>query len=357
VLPSAVAALGVDGWQNTLELPPADSYVVLLVDGMGWNLLRRHAEEAPYLSTLATRRTPLTSGVPSTTASSIASLGTGRPTGSHGLVGYTCRIPGTRRVLDALRWDPRVDAREWQPHETVFGLAARDGVAAGVVSKGRFELSGLTLSSQRGASYVPAESAGERISATVRVAGVPRSLTYVYDGDLDATGHSHGCTSWDWRYQLAMVDRFAETLREALPARVALVVTADHGMVDVPAAGRIDADDEPDLLAGVSLLAGEARFRHLYCDAGAVAGVVARWRERLGEAAVVVTRDEAIDLGWFGSVETPVRPRLGDVMVASIGPAAVMASGRFPHEVSLVGLHGSLSAEEMLVPLLVDSGG
>jgi Type I phosphodiesterase / nucleotide pyrophosphatase len=354
VLPCALAAMGTPGWVETLGLPDAQSYVVVLVDGLGWNQLTAHPGEAPYLSALAAVSAPITCGVPSTTATSLTSLGTGLPPGQHGVVGFMSRIPGTDLLLDALRWDQAVDPLEWQVHDTVFGRAAAAGVAATVVSKRVFEGSGLTLASQRGAAYVGADTQGERISATVRASSRPGSLTYVYEGELDATGHVSGTRSWAWEHQLAMIDTFVQRVREALDPHAALVVTADHGMVDVTAAGRLDVDEHPELLQGVGLFGGEARFRHLYCEPGTGLEVAATWRESLGSDAWVVTRDEAIGEGWFGSVDPRVIPRLGDVMVASRGDFAVVSSVRFPHEARLVGLHGSLSADEMLVPLLVD---
>lgn len=355
VLPSAVAALGLPGWTNTFGFVRGDSYVVLLVDGLGWQLLRDHADDAPYLSSLAEGTSPITCGVPSTTATSLTTLGTGLPPGAHGVVGFTSRIPGTDRLLDALRWDKTVDPREWQVHDTVFGRAVASGVAASVVSRRAFAGSGLTDVSQRGAEFVAADTAGERISAAVRCASGSPSLTYVYDGELDATGHRRGSSSEAWRHQLSTIDEFAARLRAALPATTALVVTADHGMVDVEFEARIDVDAEPELVAGVRVFGGEARFRHLYCEAGAVDDVALRWRERFGAGAWVVTRDEAIEEGWFGSVDSQVLPRLGDVIVASGSDLAVVSSSRFPHEASLVGLHGSLTADEMLVPLLIDA--
>jgi hypothetical protein len=225
-----------------------------------------------------------------------------------------------------------------------------------VVNRRSFEGSGLTRAGQRGATYLGADSVGERIAATVRAAHEPGSLTYLYDGDLDATGHRHGCESRAWRYQLATVDGLAQTLREALPAGTALVVVADHGMVDSPLDRRVDIDAEPSLARDVILVGGEARFRHLYCGPGTVDGVVSRWRDRLGDRAVVVDRSSAIESGWFGPVDAAVRPRLGDVLVASLGDLAVVSTGQFPHEATMVGLHGSLSADEMLVPLLCDAG-
>jgi len=151
-----------------------------------------------------------------------------------------------------------------------------------------------------------------------------------------------------------MVDGLARTLRVALPDEVALVVVADHGMVDIPLERRVDVGAEPDLMNGVDLFGGEARFRHLYCRPDAVDGVVGRWRERLGNRALVTTRGSAIAAGWFGTVQEAVLPRLGDVLVASLGAVAVVSSAAFPHEATLVGLHGSLTPDEMLVPLLCD---
>jgi Type I phosphodiesterase / nucleotide pyrophosphatase len=356
VLPSAVAAVGGSGFVNSLALPERRAYVVLLVDGLGWNLLRDSAAAAPYLAALSEPRQPITCGVPSTTATSLTTLGTGLPPGAHGVVGFTSRIPGTKRLLDALQWDSRVDPTDWQVHETVFGRAQTAGVTATAVIRRAFAGSGLTVAGQRGATFVTADSEGERIAAAVEHAAHDSSITYIYAGDLDATGHRRGCESDAWRYQLTITDCFVQRLREELPADAGLMVTADHGMVDIRLGQRLDVDDEPELLEGVTVFGGEARLRHLYCNPDRTEDLAARWRERCGARAWVVTRDEAIDEGWFGSVDSHVRLRLGDVIVASGPDLAVVSRSRFPKEASMVGLHGSLTADEMLVPLLVDSG-
>ena len=357
MLPAVVAALGPPGWSAAIELPAAPSYVVFLIDGLGWYLLRRHRDVAPYLNSLADAASPITCGVPSTTATSLTSLGTGLAPGQHGVVGFTSRIPGTDTLLDALRWHPPVDPRQWQPHETVFGRARASGIAATTVSRRAFRGSGLTVASQRGAEYVGADTPGERISATVHASSSPESVVYVYEGELDATGHARGCRSWAWEHQLGVVDSFAQRLREALSAQTALVVTADHGMVDVGPDDRLDVDEQVELLEGVRLVGGEARFRHVYCAAGAVDDVRAAWAESLGDRALVLSREDAVARGWFGEVDPAVRPRLGDVVAASLGTHAVVSTSRFEHEAKLVGFHGSLTADEMLVPLLVDHPG
>ena len=167
------------------------------------------------------------------------------------------------------------------------------------------------------------------------------------------SGHTQGCESEAWHRQLAVIDDRCERLREALPADVRLVITADHGMIDIPNEQRLVAEDDPSLMAGVSALAGEPRFRQLYVDHDQPARVAQRWRDRLGPRAWVRTRDEAIDEGWFGSVDDQLRERYGHVLVAMRADWAVMTR-QLPRELTLVGMHGSLTPAEMLVPLFVD---
>lgn len=361
VLPAVGVALGVDGWSRGpqgeaptptgLKLPPGPAYVVMLVDGMGYQLLEEHRQEAPYLCSLLGE--PATCGVPSTTATSLTSLGTGLLPGTHGVVGFTSRIPGTEKLLNALFWDEAVDPMQWQPHPTAFERLARAGVHTSVVSEPAFEHSGLTRCSQRGAAYVGAKDVTSRILGAVRAAETQPSLTYVYDGDLDHVGHRYGVDSARWRAQLQAVDEDMQELRDALPADVRLVVVADHGMVDATDSSRLDVDEIPGLRDGVALLGGEARFRHVYVRAGAVADVVATWQEQLGERASVLTGEAAIARGWFGPVADAVRPRLGDVIVAAHNDLGLFSSRDFAYEQTLIGLHGSLTPREMLVPLLV----
>lgn len=355
VLPAVAAAMGVEaGFAATsLVLPEAQRYVVFLVDGLGYELVRDHSEDAPFLHALLSAQPPATAGVPSTTATSLTSLGTALSPGTHGVVGYTSRIPGSDRLLNALAWDKDVDPREWQPHPTAFSRLTAAGVHTTVVNRRDFATSGLTVAGSRGAEFVGADKVGERLAAVVGAATASPSLTYMYDGDLDWTGHAYGVQSLQWRQELSMIDAAAEHLRETLPSDVRIVVVADHGMVDSPAERRLDVDDHPDLQAGVALLGGEARFRQLYCRGGAVDDVVAAWREVLGDRAEVLSRDEALARGWFGALSPQVRPRIGDVLVACREDYAVLSTSAFPVETRLVGLHGSLTSAEMLIPILV----
>ncbi len=357
LLPSVAASLGVSGERDVLGLPAAHQACVLLVDGLGESLLRRHAQAAPFLSSLARvgpRSGVLTTGFPSTTATSLALLGVGRPPGEHGLVGYTMAIPGSGRLLNALRWDPEVDPRRWQPHLTVFERAEAAGVAVTQVNSPRFAGSGLTTAALRGGRYVGVQNAAEQVSEVAAALRVGRrGLVYTYHADLDAAGHSAGVASGKWLDRLRGVDRLARRLAATLPARSALYVTGDHGMLDVPPDTRLDLAERPRLCEGLLLLGGEPRARHLYTRPGAAADVLAAWREAVGERAWTFSRDEAVALGLFGpKVADATLPRIGDVVVAARGQFAVVHTEAEPSEASVIGAHGSLTEVEREVPLL-----
>lgn len=358
LMPSIGAHLNVPGCREDLfGLPAADRYVVVLIDGLGWNLLRRSVRDVPYLASLLGDARAITSGVPSTTVTSLASLGTGLVPGQHGMVGYTSRVPATGEVLNALTWDTDLDARAYQPKPTFFERASAAGVAVSSVALQRFADTGLTEAALRGAEFLAYTDDHDVVRRTsLTVAGADRgerSLVYGYERALDHQGHATGCASAEWSRQLVSVDRRCEALRDALSDDVRLVVTADHGMLDVPPGRRLVVEDEPQLLAGVTALAGEPRFRQLYVDQDRPGRVAERWQDRLGPNAEVRTRDDAIDDGWFGPVADDLRERYGHVLVAMRDDGAVMTRTQ-PRELTLVGMHGSLTADEMLVPLLID---
>jgi len=354
VLPSVAAALGVPGEVNALAIEPIRRACVLLVDGMGLDLLRAHAHLAPFLASLLPGVRTLDAGFPSTTSTSLGSLGTGAAPGCHGLLGYTVAVPGAGRLLNSLRWDERVDPLDWQRQDTVFARAAAAGITVTQVAPASFEGTGLTVAALRGGAYAGAESAGERVeTAAHALRAAERSLTYVYWGDLDATGHRRGVDSEAWRLELSGADRLAAALAEALPPDTALLVTADHGMVDIGPGGRVDVDADPRLAAGVSLLGGEPRARHVYAAPGAAADVAAAWQEVLGPRAWVATRDQAVGDGWFGRcVADRLRPRIGDVVAAAKDAYAFVAPRAEPQESALIGMHGSFTPVEQRIPLL-----
>ena len=356
VLPAVLHGMGVPGGSDALALDVSPRTCVLLVDGLGMSALRADPAAAPFLTSLfdAEGSRAITTVFPSTTPIALTSLGTGLPPGRHGLAGLFIRLPDGQ-VVNTLAIPSQTDLRALQPYPTAFERAAAAGVAVTRVGPRAFDGEGLTEAGLRGGAYAGAESVGERVAeAAAAVRGAARSLTYVYYGELDATGHRRGCRSEAWRHELTHVDRFVEQLAAALPAGSTLLVTSDHGMVDVPADRRVDVSAIPALRHGVEVVAGEMRGAQVHALPGAADDVLSAWCAVLGEDFWVMSRDEAIDGGLFGPVvEDRVRPLVGDVLAVARTDAAVVDPRVLPPAVlGLVGMHGSVTEDELVVPLL-----
>jgi hypothetical protein len=363
VLPAIVRSLGVlqagpgdRGHQreDLLELPAARRAVVVLIDGLGYDLLRQRSGHAPFLRGLLPAAYRLSAGFPSTTATSMGTFGTGLPPGSHGLVGYEVLMPGQDRLLNELSWDNGPDPRVWQPAQTVFERAVAGGVAVTRIGPGFFDGSGLTNAALRGGTFSAARSLDARVdSALEALRGSKRALVYLYWGELDKVGHVHGCQSWEWGDELELIDRCLARLATGVPPDTSVYFTADHGMVDAPHALRIDLAHDAELARDVRHVGGEPRSLQLYCEPGAADDVLATWRERVGTRAWVLSRDEAVGHGLFGAVSEQVLPRIGEVIVAMRDNFAIVDSRTArPALLALLGLHGSLTPAEMSIPLL-----
>lgn len=363
VVPSVLAAMGVAGFDPRIDLAAeVHGACVLLIDGLGAELLDTYADDAPVMAAL--RGPTLQAGFPSTTVAGLGAIGTGCRSGEHGLVGMSFRLPGVG-VINSLRWRPHPwgdDLREIalpeqvQPMATTFERAVAAGVAVSVVSGAEFTGSGLTRAVLRGGRYIGVQALGD-LAAGVRSAVDGGGFCYGYHGEVDLLGHLYGPGSPAWRMQLREVDRLVESLVEGLPPGGLLAIVADHGMVAADAADAVDVDDCAALLDGVQAIGGEPRARHLYVDDGAADAVLAAWRDTLVDRAWVVSRDEAIEAGWFGDpVRDEVRVRIGDVVAAARGSATMVRRTVEPIESSLVGQHGSLTSAEQRIPLLLAYG-
>ena len=350
-LPGAAAA------RSRLGVPPADRVCVVLVDGLGHQMLADRAGHAPFLRGLLPEAQVLTVGYPSTTAASLGLFGTGQAAGRTGLAGYTVRNPATGGLANLVSWQGVEPASQWQREPSLFRLMMERGVTVTSVGPARFAGSGLTNAALGGGTYLPAESLAQRVDSTLARLAEP-GLVYLYWGDVDKIAHHHGWQSPRWADALSELDRETGRLARSLPPSTVLVITADHGMVDVDPRALVDVATTPELAMGVELVAGEPRASHVYLTAGSgeaeLDAALLRWRTVLGESALVTSRADAVAAGWFGPVADHVLPMIGDLVVAATGRAGVVDSRtQAPASLLLRGMHGSLTPGEMLVPLFV----
>jgi hypothetical protein len=271
------------------------------------------------------------------------------------MLGYTVQVPRSGgRLLNALKWDERVDQETWQPVETLFKRATAAGINVTHVAAKRYENSGFTRAVFRGANYKGANLVADLISETKLALQATPSFVYLYVNDLDTAGHSDGVGSDKWIAALTMIDQMVSQLMKEVPKGTRIWVTSDHGMINVDEKIVIGLDNP--LLQGVSVVAGEPRARHIYLESdspAARAETATLWQEYLQDKALVLTREQALTSNLFGSeVSSDALDRMGEVIAIARGGLVLLDAERADKEGAMVGHHGADSEIESQVGLL-----
>ncbi len=331
------------GWLPSC-LKGAEAVVLLVLDGVGWRALEQH--HLPVFSVL--EGGPITTVVPSTTAAALTSIATGNPPARHGIVGYRMRVGG--QVLDVLRW--RVPEGRPPAPDAVASIPAFLGRPVPVVTRGEFARTGFTEAHMNGARFVGWRTTAILVEHVRRLVDAGERLVYAYYDGVDKVAHEYGLEDGFFAAELASTDRLVGDLLEALPPQAALLVTSDHGQVHFREWVKLGP-----VAKMVTAYAGDARFRYLHVRPGGTAALAKAAEELCGDRAWVFTRDRLVDEGWLGPEPPsgPVLSRLGDVTLAARGSVAFVDPTHI-QETRLVAGHGSLTAEEMLVPLLAGRG-
>jgi hypothetical protein len=326
----------------------ARSVVLLVLDGLGWNALGEHADLLPAMGAMEGGK--ITSVVPSTTATALTSICTGLAPAQHGVVGYRMLVEGA--VLNVLRWSVPDGARAPDPFD-VQRHPAFLGREIPAVTRSEFRASGFTRAHLRGARFVGWGTTASLVEHCVRCVEAGERFVYAYYPGVDHVAHEFGLHGSPYRRELAYADRLVAELRDALPAEAALLVTSDHGQVHLDPSSWVGLDD---LAPMVATMAGDGRFRYLYAKAGKQRDLTAAARELVGAQAWVRTRAELLEEGWLGTGAAGSIPgRLGDVVLAAREPVAFVDPA-LPMETRLRSGHGSLTPDEMWVPLLAAAG-
>ncbi len=335
----------------------ARSVVVLLLDGLGWTAAQQHAGELPAINRFSGG--PITTVVPSTTATALTSFATGRTPAEHGLLGYRFRAGGAKAtsIFNVLAWafpdrsTAIPDPNRYQRHGA-FPFGDRP---VPVVHRTEFRTTGFTRAHLSGADHV-----GWRLPSSIpvevaRLVADGHRFVYAYYDGVDKIAHEYGLLGDHYRAELRAADAIVAALVDALPDDVAVVVTADHGQVHWGVEGWMELGD---VWGHCIACAGDARFRYLYAIEGAARDLLSACEERFGHVAWVRSREQLLDEGWFGALPADAAShawRIGDVVLAARGPVAFVDPG-FAKERQLLAGHGSLTPEEMLVPCVATRG-
>lgn len=346
VMPAAAFAVGVDlGGPGTFRFPRARSVIVLVVDGLGWIPLRDHAGHARTLRAFLDEALVAATCLPSTTAAALTALTTGQLPGQTRMVGYS--VAQGNQTMTLLNFSPEVDGESWQPCPTYFERLRGTGIRPALVTAPKFVGSGFTRAALRGAEFHGAQSLEDRFALARRLAEEKPSLVYLYWSDIDHAGHGNGVHSDQWLAELEDFDAALGRFLRRPPRDTTVVLTADHGMVDVEE--RIDIADIPELSRGVRLLAGEGRSVHVHADPGQAGAVRDRWAAYLGDGAVVASPRRYADIFGPG----PGTDLVGDAVVFLGGNSVIVDSRQ--HSAAMIaqrGVHGSFTEAEMLVPVV-----
>jgi len=352
VTPAIFAGLGLSQYESRLGISLSGREVLFLIDGFGAQALDDFPELMPNIMSGKSFGDVVTA-FPSTTSVSLATLMTGVMPNEHGMLGYTVRIPHSDgRVLNALKWDERVDPVIWQPKETLFEIASRSGINVSHVAAKRYEDTGFTRAVFRGAKYRGANLYPDLVTEVNEALKTTPAFVYLYVNDLDVAGHVAGYASEKWLAALRMIDNLVGQLRERLPKKTRIWITGDHGMLNV--GEKIVLGRDNLLLTEVATIAGEPRARHIYLNRPENSAEVAKlWQSELGTRASVYTKSQAISANLFG-VPMPENfaERIGDLVAIVNTDAILIDPAREKLEAAMVGHHGGLTDIERNVPLM-----
>jgi predicted AlkP superfamily pyrophosphatase or phosphodiesterase len=345
------ALLGPQPWSVSIpswmpaSIAHANQVVLLVLDGLGWDQLNDHAKIAPTLSSLDGDR--ITTVAPTTTATALSSIATGLTPGEHGLIGYRIAIGG--EVMNVLRWavDGQNRRRANVPRE-IQRFPAFLGQTVPIVSPTELADSAFSEAHLRGGRSVGYRAPSSMSVSVAELLAAGERFVYAYYAGIDKIAHERGFGPY-YDAELRTADRLVGDMLEVLPPGAALLITADHGQVQV-------ADNiitpTAELLSLVSQQSGEGRFRWLHAHRGGTADLLAAATEEFGDTGWVRSREQLIDECWFGPTMAPqVAQRLGDVALVARDDVSYYDpddSGPF----ALVCRHGSMTSAEVYVPLL-----
>jgi hypothetical protein len=326
----------------------AESVVLLVLDGLGWSAVQDHAAVMPRLGGL--EGGSITTVAPSTTATALTSIATGLAPAQHGLVGYRILVDG--RVLNVLRWTVAGRDRPPDPFDVQRHAPFLDREVP-VVTRSEFRETGFTQAHLRGGRLLGWQTVSVLVEQCVRAVASGERFVYAYYPGVDTVAHEFGLHARVYQRELAFADALVGELVDALPRSTAVLVTSDHGQIHLEPDSWIDI---PELVPFTTAIAGDARFRYLYADAANRGELLGRARELYSDRAWVWSRAEVLESGVLGAGAAGTVPgRIGSVVLAAREPVAFVDPA-LPKERTLMSGHGSLTPDEMYVPLLAGRG-
>ena len=351
-----ISALGsITGIDNRLGLRKVESACVVMVDGLGVENIAFAAGHMKFLGKQSLNA--IRCAFPSTTASSLVSFATGDRPGVHNFVGYQVQHDG--EPLNLLTGLTANAAKDLQHRPTVSETAKSSGLECYFIGPPEYENSGFTNATMRDATYVAEKEISKRVSRAVALLKTQkRSLIYLYIPELDQTAHRYGSRSMQWLQRAEDVDSELSRLVDETPKRAGILVTADHGIVDVPTSNHIYLDDFDFDWTVVHSVGGDPRSRYLYLKEDSLTRSVREsLTDILGADVHICEVQDLVDSGWLAKPTAEARSLLPQLfLIAKTTVAIYHRSFSRPQSMKMIGQHGSISDAETRVPLVKLNG-
>jgi len=340
---------------NPLKLAKKKSYLVILVDGLGVANIKNAAGHAPFLNQKMTASKSLFSGFPATTTSSLTSFATGVSNGSHAVLGHRVYDRSIKRNINFLNdLGAELNPRKYQDKATISEQAAADGVTVSTVGPSEYDNSGFTMATMPNAKYISASSFQERFTAAKKALAVPNSLTYLYFPELDQLAHRYGSQSIQWLNALEDLDSEFAKFSRLLSSSDGVILTADHGVIDVPSDRHIYLD-EHECFEDLEQIGGDPRVGFLYYPESVEIAVKRKQiSEAIGNVCDVVTIPELVDAQWLAELSHQANLVAPDLVLLPKSDRVVYHRGfAKARSLLMIGQHGGMTQAEWEVPLIV----
>jgi len=349
------AFLALEGKPNPLSFPAKQSYLVILVDGLGVANIKSAGGHAGFLNQKLATSKSLFSGFPTTTATSLASFATGKQSGEHAFIGYRVFDRGVSKPINLLNdLGTEFPPQKYQDLQTISEQAVQAGKNVVTVGPGEYEGSGFTQATMPASKYLAAKTLQERFDAARSEIAKPGTMVYLYIPELDQLAHRFGCESQNWLNTIEDLDSVLAAFMKSLPKTAGAILTADHGVIDVSQTSHIYLE-QYEAMKDLAMIGGDPRVGFLYFEPGI--DLVAK-REALqadlGSQAVIVTMQELVDSGWYQPLSESAKKVAPDLVLLPKGDRVVYhREFAKVKSMSMIGQHGGMSKAEWEVPLLV----
>ena len=351
MLISALASVA--GESNSLSLTKRRSACVILVDGLGLTNLKTAGAHASFLNSQSSE--PAMCWFPATTSTSISSFATGTQPWENGFLGYQVFNRSENEPMNLLSgWGEYSEGESYQSSPTLAEKAFGSGISFHTVAPSPYEYSGFTAATMRGSKFHGINSVSERFTEALKLLADPvPKVVYLYIPELDQTAHAKGSDSISWLNQLEDLDALIRDFTTSLPKGCGVVLTSDHGVIDVSKENHIYLDELIDK-SEFKFVGGDTRSLYLYFS-----DEVDQSKARLlleanyGNSCYITTPDELIDAGYWKELSDKSRNVAPDLLVLARKRVALYHRGFAKvKSLQMIGHHGSITNEELAIPLI-----